>query len=68
MGVQLDDGSKVAGWLDAVAQARAVLRTMADWGWPEHATPGYIAVPRAADKIDRDAARWCWCPPSGCRR
>jgi anaerobic selenocysteine-containing dehydrogenase len=42
VGVRLADGSKVAGWLTPSRKLELFSRTMVDFGWPEHATPGYI--------------------------
>ena len=43
-------------------------KTLKDWKWPEHAVPTYARshVHWSRDRTGR-RARWCSCPPSGCR-
>ena len=36
--------------------------TLADWGWPEHALPGYIQSHVHRRALDRAGARWCCVP------
>ena len=55
VGVQLGDGSRVAGWLTPSRKLELYSDTAASFGWPEHATPGYIRSHVAASEID-DAA------------
>src|SRR5699024_4321229 len=40
--VRHDDGSVTAGWPTPSRKLELFSTTMADWGWPEHTTPGYI--------------------------
>ncbi|MDP1876475.1 MAG: molybdopterin-dependent oxidoreductase [Actinomycetota bacterium] len=42
VGVVLDDGSQVAGWLTPSRKLELYSPSMADFGWPEYATPCYI--------------------------
>ena len=42
VGIELDDGSQVAGWLTASRKLELYSPAMADFGWPEYATPVYI--------------------------
>ena len=42
VGVELSDGSQVAGWLTPSRRLELFSPTMVDFGWPEYATPGYI--------------------------
>ena len=42
VGVELSDGSQVAGWLTPSRRLELYSPTMVDFGWPEYATPGYI--------------------------
>jgi hypothetical protein len=53
VGVQHADGSRTAGWLSPSRKLELYSTTLADWGWPEYATPGYIESHVAATRIDR---------------
>jgi anaerobic selenocysteine-containing dehydrogenase len=53
VGVVHEDGSKTAGWLSPSRKLELFSTTLADWGWPEQATPGYIESHVAARNIDR---------------
>ncbi|HVE26657.1 MAG TPA: molybdopterin-dependent oxidoreductase [Sporichthya sp.] len=55
VGIRHDDGSVTAGWLSPSRKLEIYSETMRDWGWPEHATPGYIRSHVAADEIDLEA-------------
>ncbi|HUR74596.1 MAG TPA: molybdopterin-dependent oxidoreductase, partial [Sporichthya sp.] len=55
VGVQHEDGSVTAGWLSPSRKLELYSETMRDWGWPEHATPGYIHSHVAASEIDLPA-------------
>ena len=68
VGVQLEDGSPVAGWLYASAQLELYSR-------PD----GVVRMAGARDarlhpshvahaELDPAGSRWCWCRRSGCRR
>ena len=54
VGLVQSDGTKVAGWLSPSRKLELYSTTLADWGWPEQATPGYIESHVAANHIDRD--------------
>jgi anaerobic selenocysteine-containing dehydrogenase len=62
VGVQLDDGSKVAGWLTPSRRLELYSDTMASFGWPEYATPGYIRSHVAHTEIDTDAGEMVLVP------
>ena len=42
VGVVHEDGSRTFGWLTPSRKLELFSETMADFGWPEHAVPGYI--------------------------
>jgi anaerobic selenocysteine-containing dehydrogenase len=42
VGIRLEDGSEVAGWLTASRKLELYSPAMADFGWPELATPCYV--------------------------
>ena len=68
VGVEVD-GTVVAGFPTPSRKLEIYSPTLRDWGWPEHALPGYIAQPRPPRGARRaGAARWCCCRPSACRR
>lgn len=54
VGVELEDGSRVAGWLSPSRKLELFSTTLADWGWPEQATPGHIESHVSASRVDRD--------------
>jgi len=62
VGVQLDDGSTVAGWLTPSRRLELYSDTMASFGWPEHATPGYIESHVSRRRIDTDAGEMVLVP------
>jgi len=62
VGVRLDDGSVVAGWLTPSRKLELYSDTMVTYGWPEHATPGYIRSHVAADEIDESAGEMVLIP------
>ncbi|UPK74603.1 molybdopterin-dependent oxidoreductase [Nocardioidaceae bacterium SCSIO 66511] len=55
VGVELDDGSKVAGWLTSSRKLELYSDAVADFGWPEQATPGYIESHISHHRLDEDA-------------
>ncbi|NMH97597.1 molybdopterin-dependent oxidoreductase [Pseudonocardia acidicola] len=55
VGVRHDDGSTTAGWLTPSRKLEVYSTAMRDWGWTEHATPGYIRSHVAHREIDLDA-------------
>ncbi len=62
VGVELDDGSKVAGWLTPSRKLELYSQTMADFGWPEHATPGYIESHVSHHRLDTEAGEMVLVP------
>ena len=54
VGVRLDDGSTVAGWLTPSRKLEVYSTAMRDWGWEEYATPGYIRSHVGKHAIDLD--------------
>jgi anaerobic selenocysteine-containing dehydrogenase len=52
VGLRHEDGSSTAGWLTPSRRLEVYSTTMADWGWEEHATPGYIRSHVAREEID----------------
>ncbi|MGH3794526.1 MAG: molybdopterin-dependent oxidoreductase [Pseudonocardiaceae bacterium] len=55
VGVRHEDGTATAGWLSPSRKLEVYATTMADWGWEEHATPGYIRSHVARGEIDLEA-------------
>ncbi len=55
VGVRLDDGSQVAGWLTPSRKLELYSDAMADFGWPDQATPGYIESHVSHHQIDTAA-------------
>jgi anaerobic selenocysteine-containing dehydrogenase len=53
VGVVHEDGSSTAGWLTPSRKLELFSTTLADWGWPEQATPGYIESHVSARRINR---------------
>jgi anaerobic selenocysteine-containing dehydrogenase len=62
VGVRLDDGSMVAGWLTPSRKLELYSESMAAFGWPEYATPMYIESHVAHRKIDTDAGEMVLVP------
>jgi anaerobic selenocysteine-containing dehydrogenase len=62
VGVRLDDGSQVAGWLTPSRKLELYSDTAASFGWPEHATPGYIRSHVAASELDEAAGEMVLVP------
>ncbi|HEU4514956.1 MAG TPA: molybdopterin-dependent oxidoreductase, partial [Nocardioidaceae bacterium] len=62
VGVVQSDGSKVAGWLSPSRKMELFSTTLADWGWPEQATPGYIESHVSARNIDRGSSEFVLMP------
>ena len=62
VGVRLDDGSTVAGWLTPSRRLELYSPTMADFGWPEYAAPGYIASHVASGTFDAAAGEMLLVP------
>jgi anaerobic selenocysteine-containing dehydrogenase len=55
VGLRHEDGTATAGWLSPSRRLEVYSTTMADWGWEEHATPGYIRSHVAREEIDLEA-------------
>ena len=55
VGVRHGDGTVTAGWLTPSRKLEVYSTAMRDWGWPEHATPGYIESHVSRRKIDLGA-------------
>ncbi len=62
VGVELDDGSRVAGWLTPSRRLELYSDTMASFGWPEHATPGDIESHVSHRRIDTEAGEMVLVP------
>ncbi|MHB8450482.1 MAG: molybdopterin-dependent oxidoreductase [Mycobacteriales bacterium] len=52
VGVEHADGTKTFGWLSPSRKLEVYSTTMRDWGWPEHATPGYIESHVSRHRVD----------------
>ncbi|WP_291415830.1 molybdopterin dinucleotide binding domain-containing protein [Actinophytocola sp.] len=55
VGVRHSDGSATVGWLTPSRRLEIYSTAMADFGWPEHATPGYIESHVSHKSLDLDA-------------
>ncbi|HEY3896933.1 MAG TPA: molybdopterin-dependent oxidoreductase [Pseudonocardiaceae bacterium] len=55
VGLCHEDGSVTAGWLTPSRKLEVYSTSMRDWGWEQHATPGYIRSHVARGEIDLDA-------------
>jgi anaerobic selenocysteine-containing dehydrogenase len=55
VGIVHTDGSRTAGWLSPSRKLEVYSPTMRDWGWEEHATPGYIRSHVHHSEIDVEA-------------
>jgi hypothetical protein len=62
VGVRHEDGTATAGWLSPSRKLELYSTTLADWGWPEQATPGYIESHVSARNIDRDSSEFVLMP------
>ncbi|CAB4912438.1 unannotated protein [freshwater metagenome] len=52
VGVVLEDGSEVAGWLTPSRKLELYSQSLVDFGWPEYATPQYIESHVSARQVD----------------
>jgi anaerobic selenocysteine-containing dehydrogenase len=52
VGVRHEDGTATAGWLTPSRKLEIYSTAMADFGWPEHATPGYIESHVSQGNVD----------------
>jgi anaerobic selenocysteine-containing dehydrogenase len=55
LGVRHEDGTVTAGWPTPSRKLEIYSTAMRDWGWPEHAVPGYIESHISAAQVDLDA-------------
>ncbi|MQA16362.1 MAG: molybdopterin-dependent oxidoreductase [Pseudonocardiaceae bacterium] len=55
VGVEHGDGTSTAGWLTPSRKLEVYSTAMRDWGWEQHATPGYIRSHVARGEVDLDA-------------
>jgi anaerobic selenocysteine-containing dehydrogenase len=55
VGVRHDDGSATIGWRTPSRKLEIYSTAMRDWGWREHAAPGYIESHVSKNKINPDA-------------
>ncbi len=55
VGLVHDDGTATQGWLTPSRKLELYSTSMRDWGWPEHATPGYIRSHVGRSEIDTAA-------------
>lgn len=62
VGVELADGSRVAGWLTPSRRLELYSETAVSFGWSEFATPAYIRSHVAAAEIDRAAGEFVLVP------
>ena len=57
VGVRLDDGSRVAGWLTPSRRLELWSDSVASFGWPEHAAPTYIESHVSRRNVDLAAGQ-----------
>jgi anaerobic selenocysteine-containing dehydrogenase len=62
MGVRHDDGEVTFGWPTPSRKLEVYATAMRDWGWGEHATPGYIRSHVARSEIDVEAGEMVLVP------
>ncbi|MGH3096957.1 MAG: molybdopterin-dependent oxidoreductase [Streptosporangiales bacterium] len=55
VGVRHADGDATAGWLTPSRKLEIYSNAIADFGWPEHATPGYIESHVSYRSLDHEA-------------
>lgn len=55
VGIQHEDGTRTAGWLTPSRKLEIYSTALADFGWPEHATPGYIESHVSRRHVDVEA-------------
>jgi anaerobic selenocysteine-containing dehydrogenase len=53
--VEHEDGTVTVGWPTPSRRLEIFSTSMRDWGWPEHATPGYIESHISHRRIDMSA-------------
>ena len=62
VGVVLEDGSEVAGWLTPSRKLELYSPSMRDFGWPEYATPVYITSHVHHSQIDPESSEMLLVP------
>jgi anaerobic selenocysteine-containing dehydrogenase len=55
IGVRHGDGTATVGWLTPSRKLEIYSTALEDFGWPEHATPGYLESHVSWRQVDRDA-------------
>jgi len=55
LGVRHADGTVTVGWPTPSRRLEIYSTAMRDWGWPEHATPGYIESHVSRRRVDVEA-------------
>ena len=55
VGLRHEDGTATAGWLTPSRKLEIYSTALADFGWPEHATPGHLESHVSWHRVDRDA-------------
>jgi hypothetical protein len=66
VGVRHEDDTVTAGWPTPSRKLEVYSSAMKQWGWPEHATPGYIRSTSPAARSTSLPVISCWCRRSGC--
>jgi anaerobic selenocysteine-containing dehydrogenase len=61
-GVELEDGSKKAGFKTPSKKLEVYSKTLAEWGFPDDATPGYIRSHVHWRELDMEAGERCLLP------
>ena len=56
------DGVARAGWPTPSGRLEFYSTTLRDWGWPEHAVPGYIRSHVHPESMDRNRHEFCLVP------
>jgi anaerobic selenocysteine-containing dehydrogenase len=62
VGLVHDDGTATQGWLTPSRKLEIYSTAMRDWGWPEHATPGYIESHVSRRQVDTAAGEFVLIP------
>ena len=61
VGIEID-GAAVEGFPTPSRKQELYSQTMVDWGWPEHALPGYIESHVDTPKLNFAAGEFCLLP------
>src|SRR5262249_6680126 len=56
------DGQRVEGFATPSRKLELYSQTLADWGWPEHALPGYIPSQVHWHALNPEAGEFCLLP------